>query len=124
MLGTAETIGQSSDLFTPLGIKNRIYRRLDGLSQAGAFPVYPDLLAAAPAPTMPPRRASPAPGSLQVLADQVLARKFAPAAVLATAQGDIVYFSGKTGKYLEPAAGKANLNLFFDGAHRPGPAPE
>ncbi len=124
VLGTAETIGQSSDLFTPLGIKNRIYRRLDGLSQAGAFPVYPDLLAAAPAPTMPPRRASPAPGSLQVLADQVLARKFAPAAVLATAQGDIVYFSGKTGKYLEPAAGKANLNLFFDGAHRPGPAPE
>jgi two-component system CheB/CheR fusion protein len=42
----------------------------------------------------------------------VLVRKFAPAAVLVTAQGDIVYFSGKTGKYLEPAAGKANLNLF------------
>jgi two-component system CheB/CheR fusion protein len=32
--------------------------------------------------------------------------------VLVTTQGDIVYFSGKTGKYLEPPAGKANLNLF------------
>ena len=29
-----------------------------------------------------------------------------------TKEGDILYISGKTGKYLEPAAGKANLNLF------------
>jgi two-component system CheB/CheR fusion protein len=40
------------------------------------------------------------------------AARFAPAAVLATAQGDIVYISGKTGKYLEPAAGKVNNNVF------------
>jgi two-component system CheB/CheR fusion protein len=46
------------------------------------------------------------------LADQLLLKKFAPSAVLVTAQGDIVYFSGKTAKYLEPPAGKANLNLF------------
>ena len=32
--------------------------------------------------------------------------------MLVNKQGDIVYFSGKTGRYLEPAAGKANLNLF------------
>jgi PAS domain-containing protein len=49
---------------------------------------------------------------LQVLAEQLLLKKFAPSAVLVTAQGDIVYFSGQTGKYLEPPAGKANLNLF------------
>jgi two-component system CheB/CheR fusion protein len=47
-----------------------------------------------------------------MLADQLLLKKFAPSAVLVTAHGDIVYFSGKTGKYLEPPAGKANLNLF------------
>ena len=27
-------------------------------------------------------------------------------------KGDIFYISGRTGKYLEPAAGKANLNIF------------
>jgi len=35
-----------------------------------------------------------------------------PAAVLANDKGDILYISGRTGKYLEPAAGKANWNVF------------
>ncbi|MBW8721057.1 MAG: PAS domain-containing protein, partial [Polaromonas sp.] len=112
VLGTAETVGQSSDLFTPLGAKIGIYRRLDASPQLANFPLYPEMLM--PPLTQPAslRQAAPGPGSLQVLADQVLARKYAPAAVLVSAQGDIVYFSGKTGKYLEPPAGKANLNLF------------
>jgi two-component system CheB/CheR fusion protein len=112
VLGSAETIGQSSDLFMPLGAKTRIYRRLDAAARVGSFPAYPDAVMSAPAHMPSARKPLPGAGSLQVLADQVLARKFAPAAVLVTAQGDIVYFSGKTGKYLEPAAGKANLNLF------------
>ncbi|WP_431098765.1 chemotaxis protein CheB [Polaromonas aquatica] len=112
VLGTAETIGQSSDLFTPLGAKTRIYRRLDVSTRPANLPPYPELLMPTPAHSASPRQPSPGTGSLQVLADQVLARKYAPAAVLVSAQGDIVYFSGKTGKYLEPAAGKANLNLF------------
>ena len=35
-----------------------------------------------------------------------------PAGALVSAKGDIFYVSGRTGKYLEPAAGKANWNLF------------
>jgi two-component system CheB/CheR fusion protein len=35
-----------------------------------------------------------------------------PAAVLVNDKGDILYISGRTGKYLEPAAGKANWNIF------------
>jgi two-component system CheB/CheR fusion protein len=37
---------------------------------------------------------------------------YAPPAVLTNDAGDIFYVSGRTGKYLEPAAGKANWNLF------------
>jgi two-component system CheB/CheR fusion protein len=48
---------------------------------------------------------------LQTLADQVLLQNFSPAAVLVNASGDLVYISGATGHYLEPAAGKANWNL-------------
>ncbi|HEY5975555.1 MAG TPA: PAS domain-containing protein, partial [Geobacteraceae bacterium] len=33
-------------------------------------------------------------------------------AVLVNDKGDILYISGRTGKYLEPAAGKANWNIF------------
>jgi two-component system CheB/CheR fusion protein len=50
--------------------------------------------------------------NLQSLADQLLLQRYSPAAVLVTNEGDILYVSGKTGKYLEPAAGKANWNLF------------
>ena len=60
-------------------------------------------------PSPPPASAA---ASLQAETDALLLRRFAPAAVLTTGKGDLVYISGKTGKYLEPAAGKANLNLF------------
>jgi two-component system CheB/CheR fusion protein len=50
-------------------------------------------------------------GSLQAAADHVLLQVYAPAAVVVGSDGDIVYISGRTGKYLEPAAGKANWNF-------------
>ena len=49
--------------------------------------------------------------SLQAAADHVLLQVHAPPAVVVNAAGDIVYISGRTGKYLEPAAGKANWNF-------------
>jgi two-component system CheB/CheR fusion protein len=48
---------------------------------------------------------------MQAAADQVLLQVHAPPAVVLNARGDIVYISGRTGKYLEPAAGKANWNF-------------
>ena len=50
--------------------------------------------------------------NLQSLADQLLLQHFSPPAVLVGNQGDILYISGRTGNYLEPAAGKANWNIF------------
>ena len=52
------------------------------------------------------------PANLQVLADHVLVQRFAPAALLTSDKGDILYISGRTGKYLEPAVGKASVNVF------------
>ena len=39
-------------------------------------------------------------------------QRYSPPAVLTNDKGDILYVSGRTGKYLEPAAGKANWNIF------------
>jgi hypothetical protein len=44
--------------------------------------------------------------NLQTVADQLLLQKYSPAAVLVNEQGDILYISGRTGKYLEPAEAK------------------
>lgn len=50
--------------------------------------------------------------NLQQLADSFILQHFSTPSVMVNDQGDIVYISGRTGKYLEPAAGKANLNIF------------
>jgi two-component system CheB/CheR fusion protein len=92
----------------------RLYRRLDS-AQGPRLPDFPAAFARTlPDPATsatPPADQKPAP-NLQALADHLLLQHYAPAAVLTTAAGDILYISGRTGKYLEPAAGKANWNLF------------
>jgi two-component system CheB/CheR fusion protein len=115
LLGSAETIGSATDLFTPLAGKLRIYRRLDTSRQPNLLE-FPSAFTRARSNQA--ESSSPQPGTavstpnLQTLADQLLLQRYSPAAVLVTNEGDILYVSGKTGKYLEPAAGKANWNLF------------
>jgi two-component system CheB/CheR fusion protein len=110
-LGSAETIGGCTDLFAPLSGKSRLFRRTE--SALRPEPVeFPSSFNSGP-PTGPEARPAPkTPASLQSLADQLVLQRYAPPAVLANDKGDIFYISGRTGKYLEPAAGKANWNLF------------
>src|SRR6202011_2750527 len=67
-----------------------------------------------PVPNSPPatKESSKPAANLQSLADQLLLQNYSPAAVLVNDKGDILYISGRTGKYLEPAAGKVNWNIF------------
>ncbi len=113
LLGQSETVGSSQDLFPPLSPKSRIYRRdLDALTVGAVdFPVYRLSSARAPVQELPMTRQSPTTANVQALADQLLLRKFSPPAVLVNELGDILYISGHTGAYLEPAAGKANWNI-------------
>jgi two-component system CheB/CheR fusion protein len=107
-LGSAETIGGFVDLFKPLDKKSRLYRRLDSELRAEQIE-FPSSFV--PARLEAPKALKPA-ANLQLLADHLLLQTYSPAAVLVNKQGDILYISGRTGKYLEPAAGKANWNIF------------
>ena len=107
-LGSAETVGSFVDLFGLLDGKARLYRRLDVASRTE--PVEFPSSFVAPLSEQTPRAKPPV--NLQSLADQVLLQRYSPAAVLTNNKGDILYISGRTGKYLEPAAGKANWNVF------------
>ena len=109
-LGSAETLGPVADLFAPKSSKTRIFRRLDGSSGATAveFPAsFHNRHRSADAPS----GSTASPANLQIGAAQFLLDRYSPAAVLTNQQGDILYISGRTGKYLEPAAGKANWNI-------------
>lgn len=114
VLGSAETIGRSQKLFKALVAQSRIFIRLEPEGVAGpvVFPVQRRTLAPAPSKDFSLNSsASPNTDNLQALADQVLLQSFSPSAVLVNAEGDILYTSGRTGQYLEPAAGKANWNI-------------
>ena len=110
-LGSAETIGSHTDLFAPLSGKSRLWRRTE--TAAGIEPVeFPSSFSAPPPGGTEVRPPAKPPASVQSLADQLVLQRYAPPAVLVNDKGDIFYISGHTGKYLEPAAGKANWNLF------------
>jgi chemotaxis methyl-accepting protein methylase len=121
LLGSAETIGGFSRLFTPIDQKARLFRRIDHPVMRGLIG-FPNRLPPHSTNTMGQIASDPHPESLQALMERLLLKHFAPAAVLIKGDGDILYVSGRTGKYLEPAAGKANLNIHAmarDGIRQP-----
>lgn len=115
LLGSSESVGPAHDLFATAQAKLRLYQRLDTVSRAGAVLLprsFPPLTTLTKETSVSPKSpALEASDNLQAAADQVLLQVFAPAAVVLNSDGDIVYISGRTGKYLEPAAGKANWNI-------------
>ncbi len=113
LLGGSETVGRAQSLFHPLDQKSRLYWRSDNGGAVGAvvFPTHRrPATRSAPQETPLPHLHTP-PANLQSLADQLLLQSYSPPAVLVNDGGDIVYISGRTGRYLEPAAGKANWNI-------------
>jgi len=109
-LGSAESIGNFTDLFTALDSKARIYRR-EQIPRKALDVDFPIRHVAGPTNTFEAPSATMNTPNLQTLADQLLLQKFSPAAVLVNAAGDVLFINGRTGKYLEPAAGKANWNI-------------
>ncbi len=110
-LGSAETIATATHLFAPLPGKSRIYRRMEPVLRPEPieFPTSfsaPDSQASGTHPAPKPLL------NLQSLADQRILQRHSLPAVLVNDKGDIFYVNGRTGKYLEPASGKANWNLF------------
>jgi two-component system CheB/CheR fusion protein len=109
-LGTSETICGLTSLFGPVDAKLRIYRRKE--AAARPEPLEVSSFQAPPTATVRETGTARAGVNLQAAADELLLREFGPAAALLSERGDILYTNGRTGKYLEPAAGKANWNVF------------
>ncbi|NTW52023.1 MAG: chemotaxis protein CheB [Chlorobiaceae bacterium] len=114
-LGSAETIGLFNFLFEPVSGKIRIYRKIDQCQRAEGLEFPSSFTTSAmslPGYVTEKENAGPSALNLKSFTDQVLLQNYTPSAVLTNAKGDIIYISGRTGKYLEPAAGKANWNIF------------
>ncbi|NVD72721.1 PAS domain-containing protein [Duganella sp. BJB1802] len=110
MLGSADTPGHFNELFVPVTGAGRIYRRLDASIHRVAN-YFPTRVSSVSIPQASEPNHPSMNGNLQTQVEQQLLKKHTPAAVLLNAHGDILYIHGRTGAYLEPAAGKANWNI-------------
>ncbi|WP_244511164.1 chemotaxis protein CheB [Magnetospirillum fulvum] len=110
ILGSAEAIGDFTRLFSPINQKARLFRRINHpvLRSAIRFPGKAVPMLSSQHDASIGERGGE---TLQGMMERILLSRFCPAAVLVDSDGEILYFSGRTGRYLEPAAGKANLNL-------------
>lgn len=111
ILGTSETLGTQSHLFNPLDLKCKIFKRANTLLAPDLLD-FPASFSRTKATHIEKEIVPTSAQNIQTLADQLLLQKFSPAGVLLNESGDIIYISGHTGKYLEPAVGKANMNIF------------
>ena len=110
ILGTAETLGNNTEGFIDIDNKLKIFKRNSTIihSELVDFPsaFYRNKTITAE------KNIILKPGNnIHTLADHILLQHYSPASVLVNAKGDIIYITGRTGKYLEPVAGKANWNV-------------
>ena len=112
VLGSSETLGAQGYLFSPIDNKLKIYRRHDKSAEAPALFDFPSSYSKSKQTNMEQKITVKSTQNIEELADKLLIQHFSPPGVLVNENGDIIYISGRTGKYLEPAVGKANLNIF------------
>jgi two-component system CheB/CheR fusion protein len=110
MLGTSETIGKFSNLFSLVDKRNKIYVRNEAFSrpEVDFSPGLPPQNVAAMEASS---KSIPSHVDLQDMAEEILLSRFCPPSVIVNQRMDVLHFLGKIGPYLEPARGTASLNL-------------
>ncbi len=109
-LGASETIGVAEDLFIPVEQKWKIFQRRSIISPNRAhFPLN------FPSGTTAERNQTGGPPAKRVnvggIADRTLLDKYSPPCVVVNEKYEVVHFSTRTSKYLEPPVGEPNLNI-------------
>ena len=111
VLGSAETLGGRNEGLQDIDAKLKIYKRSPSILPRELID-FPSSFFHPKAMTTEKKIPLKVIENVQALADQIVLQRFAPASVLVNDQGDIIYITGRTGKYLEPVAGKANWNIY------------
>jgi two-component system, chemotaxis family, CheB/CheR fusion protein len=110
VLGSSETPGMQGRFFNAIDSRLKIFQSTDTSLIYKPVNNYPVIRTYQVNHEKAPTARSEM--SIHSLIDKLLIQEFSPAAVLVNERGDILYITGHTGKYLEPSAGKANMNIF------------
>ena len=111
LLGHAESIGYSSDLFSLMDKKHRMFRKKpDAAPKIGEFGVtLPQTRSPASS-----REAAGNPTNARAImaeANRLVLDRFAPPSVLVDQHFHVVQFNGQTGPYLEPSPGEPSFHV-------------
>lgn len=115
LLGNAESAASYPEMFTAVSKKNKIYAKKAGTARqqrtfnANRRPMEASALPEAK--VQPISRSSQNEADLQQSADRIVLKTCAPPGVIVNDALEILQFRGRTGLYLEAAAGRANLNV-------------
>jgi two-component system CheB/CheR fusion protein len=111
-LSPSESIGNHTDLFSPINRKWKFYQAIHSITSSHAVMTNVLSWAAGTGGKEAPEEimAKPKETNFAELTRRVLLQCFAPASVVTDLKGDILYVHGETGKYLRPAPGQASLN--------------
>lgn len=111
-LGSSESLGEYANLFEVIDRKNKLFKHKKvpktKIPDIGHLFKEPANLKTTTIVTIPKPEYI---GSLAKLTEKLLLDNYAPACAIINSKGDAVYFSGNTGKYLQPSPGEANLNI-------------
>jgi two-component system CheB/CheR fusion protein len=110
-LGSAENVSQFDDLFAPIDKHQKLFRRRSDVAPAVRLPMLLHGLRPAQTSDLVPRRLPLAGLALRQAVDEHVLERFSPPHVVVNHDGDMVYYSTRTGKYLEAPAGAPTRQL-------------
>lgn len=111
-LGSSESLGHSAELFKPLVKKWKIFKR-ETLSRSQSMldmprsPLINDHFSEKDVAVSPVTEFHS-----EQLIEAILSESKVPPSVIIDEDNNIVFINGRTGRYLEPAEGKASANIF------------
>ncbi len=112
-LGSSETVGNAIDLFSVIDKRWKVFsaKKVEPNRAAAVdvrFPIPPGGRAKS---ELAPEGMRPMNVSVGDMMEKLLIEKYAPPCCMVNDKGDILFFHGSTGRFLEPASGKAALNI-------------
>ena len=112
-LGSSETIGQATDLFTSIQRKWKIYRRRPSATATHPVlhvPVAPTTSETQEREVLETVQRAEELSALQ-LVETILQQSDTPPCAIINDASNVIYIHGRTGRFLEPAEGKASMNI-------------
>lgn len=112
-LGSSEALSGHSELFRTINKPHRVFQSKRAMiSPQVDFPLIERSEYRQSAPRLEPQLRQTRQQQVSRSIERVLLQEYSPPCVIINEENDVIYFFGRTGKYLEPSQGLPSNNLF------------